>query len=184
MNDELRSILPSAALLGVLAVIALYLTLTRGWADENRMHIRAAVRIAVGAVLFQGAHFVEELLTGLHERLPAIFGLAPMSLRFFVSFNLTWLAIWTLCAWGLAARRRAALFPLWFLGIACIANGVAHPLLSVLVSGYFPGLVSAPVVAVLGVLLVRRLLLVTSTIDSSLGGPEAPFGQGGSAWPS
>ena len=181
MNDELRSVLPSTALLGVLAVYALFLTLTRGWADENSMHIRATVRIMVVTVLFQGAHFTEELLTGLHERLPAIFGLAPMSLRFFVSFNLAWLAIWILCAWGLAAQRRAALFPLWFLGIACIANGVAHPLLSVLVGGYFPGLVTSPVVAVLGVLLVRRLLLVTSSVDSTGGAAQQQHAADGAA---
>lgn len=169
MNDELRSLLPGTAILGIAGVIALLLTLTRGWADESRKHIRGAVQIAVVAVLFQAAHFAEELLTGFHERLPALFGLPPMSLRFFVSFNLAWLVIWSLCAWGVAARCRAALFPLWFLGIACIANGVAHPSLSVLAGGYFPGLVTSPVVGVVGGVLLRRLLLVTHAVNSSPG---------------
>ncbi len=169
MNDELRSLLPSTAILGFTGVIALFLTLTRGWADESRLHIRGAVQIAVVAVLSQAAHFAEELLTGFHERFPALFSLAPMSLQFFVLFNLAWLAIWSLCAWGLAARRRAALFPLWFLGIGCIANGVAHPSFSVFAGGYFPGLVTSPVVGVMGVLLLRRLLLVTHAVDSSPG---------------
>lgn len=74
---------------------------------------------------------------------------------------LAWLAIWSLSAWGLAVRRRAAPFPLWFLGIAGLANGVAHPALSVLSGGYFPGLVTSPVFGLAGVLLLRRLLLVT-----------------------
>jgi hypothetical protein len=115
MNDELRSLLPSTAILGVAVVIAVLLTVTRGWADDRGTHIRAAVQIAVITVLLQAAHFGEELFTGFHERFPALFGLAPMSLPFFVSFNLAWLVIWSLCVWGLASRSRAALFPLWFL---------------------------------------------------------------------
>ena len=81
-----------------------------------------------------------------------------MSLLFFVSFNLGWLVIWSLSSWGLAARRRAALFPVWFLGLARTVNGVAHPSLSVVAGAYFPGLVTSPAVGVLGIVLLRRLL--------------------------
>jgi hypothetical protein len=161
MSDELRSILPSTAILGVAGVIALLLTLTRGWADGSRTRSRGAVHVALIAIVFQAAHFAEELWTGFHERFPALFGLDPMPLRLFVLFNLAWLLVWSLCAWGLAARRRAALFPLWFLGIGCSANGVAHPWLSLLAGGYFPGLVTSPIVGVLGVLLLRQLLSIT-----------------------
>lgn len=167
MNDGLGSILPSAAVLGAAGLIALFLTLTRGWANQSKTHVRGAVQIALVAVLIQAAHFAEELLTGLHERLPALFGLAPMPLRFFVAFNLAWLVIWGVSAWGLARRCRAALFPLWFLGIACVANFLAHPSLSVLAGGYFPGLATSPVVGVLGVLLLRRLLLLTHGVSFS-----------------
>ena len=135
MNDELRSILPSSVILGAAGVIALNLTLTRGWANDSRTHIRGAVPIVLVAVLFQAAHFAEELSAGLHERLPALFGLPPMPLRFFLSFNVAWLVIWSLSSWGFAAQRRAALFPLWFLGIGCVVNGVAHPALSILAGG-------------------------------------------------
>jgi hypothetical protein len=161
MNDDLRSILPSVAVLGAAGLIALFLTLTRGWADESKTRSRGAVHIALVAILFQAAHFAEELLTGFQERFPALFGLAPMPLRVFVLFNLAWLAIWSLSAWGLAARYRPALFPLWFLGIACIANGVAHPFFSLLGASYFPGLVTSPAVGILGVLLLQRLLFIT-----------------------
>lgn len=167
MNDELSSILPSVAILGGAGVIALLLFYTRSWAEESRRHTQGAVQIAVVAVLAQAAHFTEELVTGFHERFPALFGLPPMPLGFFVPFNLAWLIIWSLCVWGLAARRRAALFPLWFLGIGCIANGVAHPSFSALTGGYFPGLVTSPVVGVLGVLLLRWLLVVTRAVGSS-----------------
>lgn len=61
----------------------------------------------------------------------------------------------------------AALFPLWFLGIAGVANGVAHPALSIRTGGYFPGLVTAPLVGIAGALLIRRLLAVTGDTTSS-----------------
>lgn len=161
MNDDLRSLLPSTIVLGVAAAIALFLTLSREWAHERKPLIRGAVRMAVAATLFQAAHFAEEFVTGFHEQFPALLGLPPMPIRIFVVFNLAWLMIWSLSAWGLAARRRVALFPLWFLGIGSVVNGVAHSLLSVLAGGYFPGLVTSPVAGFLGILLLRRLALLT-----------------------
>jgi hypothetical protein len=91
-----------------------------------------------------------------------------MSLRFFVWFNVAWLGLWSASVWGLSARYRPALFPLWFLSLASITNGIAHPSLSLVVGGYFPGLVSSPVVAFIGVVLLRCLLRVTQTVDSSM----------------
>lgn len=173
MTSGLGSILPSMVLLGIAVMIAFYLTASRGWADGSRMLIPGAVRIAVVAVFFQGAHFTEELLTGFHEQFPALFGLAPMPLGFFVGFNVVWLVIWGLSAWGLAAIHRLALFPLWFLGMGCAMNGVAHPALSVYTNGYFPGLATSPFVGVLGVLLLRRLLAITRAGDHS---PSAATG--------
>ena len=167
MNDELSTILPSTVVLGAIGIAALYLTLTRGWAEDSKIHIRGAVQITLLTVLFQAVHFSEELLTGFHERFPALFGLPPIPLWLFVSFNLAWLVIWSLCAWGLAARRRAALFPLWFLGMGCILNGIAHPGLSVLTGGYFPGLVTSPFVGILGIIFFRRLLLVTEIVNDA-----------------
>jgi hypothetical protein len=161
MSDELSSILPSTAFLGAFALVAWFLTVSRSWADVNGMRARKAVEAAVVAVVAQTAHFAEEFLTGFHERFPALFGIPPMPSQFFVSFNIAWLVIWSLSVWGLASRCRPALFPLWFLGIACIGNGVAHPTFAILTGGYFPGLVTSLVVAALGVLLLRRLLRVT-----------------------
>lgn len=161
MNEGIRSLLPSAMVLGGAAAIALFLTLSRDWAHEGKPLIRGAVHMAVATTLFQAVHFTEELVTGFHEQFPALLGLPPMPIRVFVVFNLAWLGIWSLSAWGLSAQRRVALFPLWFLGIGSAVNGVAHPLLSVLAGGYFPGLVTSPVAGFLGILLLRRLALIT-----------------------
>ncbi len=165
MTGGFGSFLPSIVVLGIAGMIAFSLTVNRSWAGENLRLIPGAVRLAVVAVFSQAAHFTEELLTGFHEQLPALFGLEPMSLGGFVGFNVAWLAIWSLSIWGLTALRRAALFPLWFLGIGCAMNGVAHPALSVFTQGYFPGLATSPVVGVLGFLLLRRLNSVTRVVD-------------------
>ena len=163
MNDELGSIIPSAAVLGSVGAMALFLTITRGWATGSGARSRGAGGVALVVVLVQAAHFGEELLTGFHVRFPALFGRAAIPLRFFVFFNLAWLGIWVLSAWGVAERWRAALFPLWFLGIASLVNGIAHPTLAALAGGYFPGLVTAPLLGVVGLILLRRLILLTSS---------------------
>jgi hypothetical protein len=161
MSDQLRSILLGTAGLGVAAVVALLLALVRGGVEASGRELRLAVRLAFVTTLVQAGHFAEELATGFHRRFPELLGLSPWSLRFFVSFNLVWLAAWVLSLWGLAARRRIALFPLWFLGIAGVVNGLAHPALSVRAGGYFPGLVTSPLVGIAGILLLRQLVLVT-----------------------
>jgi len=145
--------------------IALFLTIHRGWAAESSGLVRGAARVALFTVVAQAAHFSEELFTGFPGRFPALFGLDAIPIRFFVSFNVAWLAIWSLSCWGLVVQRRSALFPLWFLGIAATMNGLAHPLISLYVEGYFPGLVTSPLVAVLGVTLLRRLLATTTTTE-------------------
>jgi hypothetical protein len=159
--EELRSILLGTAALIVAGGVALVLTLARGGVGADEGRIRAGVRAAAAAVVLQAAHFAEELATGFNERFPTLLGLDPWPLGFFVSFNLVWLAIWLLCIAGLKRRSWAALFPLWFLGIAGIANGVGHPAFAVRTGSYFPGLVTSPFVAIAGVLLVQRLVAIT-----------------------
>ncbi len=163
MPDQFRSILVGTAGLSIAAVAALLLTLARGEVTASDSELRSAVRLAFLTTLVQAGHFVEELATGFHRLFPELLGLSPWSLRFFVSFNLVWIAAWMLSLWGLGARRRIALFPLWFLGIAGLANGLAHPALSLRTGGYFPGLISSPAVGILGVLLLRRLGRITGS---------------------
>jgi hypothetical protein len=161
MGDELRSILLGTAGLSVAALAAVLITLSRGHPAPAPAALQAVARVAALAVIVQSAHFAEELATGFHRRFPQQLGLAPWPLSFFISFNVFWLLAWTVGCRGLVRGRQAAVATLWFLGIAGLANGVAHPLLSLGAGGYFPGLVSSPFVFVLGFLLVRRLADVT-----------------------
>lgn len=170
MAEGLGSLIPSAVVLGAVGIIALFLTLTRKWAGDRRKHLPRVARITAAVVLLQAVHFIEEFATELHERLPALFGRSAIPIREFVLFNVAWLVIWSLSAWGLAAGRRAALFPLWFLALGCVVNGIAHPLLSLWAGSYFPGLLTSPILGVMGVVLIRHLALIT---DGGPGWSEA-----------
>lgn len=161
MNEELGSILLGTAGLWIVVVVALVLTLVRGAIHASGSRLRTTVRVATVATLAQGAHFVEELATGFHRRFPELLGLEPWPLGFFVVFNLSWLLIWGLSTWSLAARRWAPLFPLWFLALAAVVNLVAHPLLALRQGGYFPGLLSSPFLGVAGGLLLLHLAHLT-----------------------
>jgi hypothetical protein len=57
----------------------------------------------------------------------------------------------------LRSARPAAFFAAWFLAIAGMFNGIAHPFLALAAGRYFPGLVSSPVIAAASVWLWLRL---------------------------
>jgi len=163
MDGEFLSVLVGTAGLSVATMISAWLTFSRGCAVAGSARLRATVRVAIVALLCQSVHFAEELLTGFPQRFPTLFGMAPWSTTFFVSFNMFWIVVWGFSCWGVTTGSRVALFPLWFLAIASFANGVAHPLLSVGAGGYFPGLFTSPLVGLMGIMLLRQMVLVTGT---------------------
>ncbi|MAE70566.1 MAG: hypothetical protein CME06_08875 [Gemmatimonadetes bacterium] len=155
------SLLPSLFVLAPTALAAQLLVLTRRSPAENVAERVAAARALALAVGIQGVHFGEETATGLHERLPALFGLPGMPLSLFVILNLIWLGIWIASIPGLRSARPAAYFAAWFLAIAGMINGIAHPLLAITSGGYFPGLVSSPFIGAASVRVWTRLLKAT-----------------------
>lgn len=168
------SMLPSVFVLSALALVALVLTRARPIAGNMAIRRDAAhsLALAIGA---QGAHFAEEAATGLHEQLPALLGQSAMPFAVFLLFNVAWLAIWAASVPGLRSGRPAAFFAAWFLAIAGLFNGVAHPLLAVAAGGYFPGLVSSPVIGVAGALVLIRLRRATQReVSGFRGGGVGP----------
>jgi NO-binding membrane sensor protein with MHYT domain len=155
------NVLPSILVLGLAALVALRLVQSRRSPPENVAERLAAARALALAVGVQSVHFAEELATGFHERLGALFGLPGMPLSLFVVFNLTWLGIWVASVPGLRSARAAAFFAAWFLAIAGMVNGIAHPLLALAGGEYFPGLLSSPFIAVASVWLWHRLRRAT-----------------------
>ena len=155
------NVLPSIVVLGLAALAALLLVQRRWSPPENGSERLAAARALALTVGVQSVHFGEEAATGLHERLGALLGLPGIPLSFFVIFNLMWLGIWIASVPGLRSARAAAFFAAWFLAIAGMVNGIAHPLLAVAAGGYFPGLVSSPFIGVASVWLWLRLRRAT-----------------------
>ena len=162
MTAELRSVLIGTAGLSAAAVAALLLTFARARITTSISKRQRTARVAGVAVALQLVHFLEELATGFHQRFPEQLGLTAWSSSFFVSFNLFWLAVWILSCRVLAAGHLTAVAALWFLGIAGVANGIAHPLLSLGTGSYFPGLMTSPFVGAACLLLLRRLAVITA----------------------
>lgn len=156
------SLVPSAVILGVVAVIAALLARQRSSPDDARRERASAATVLGIATAIQGLHFAEEWATGFHARFPALLGLEPMPLWLFVLFNLAWILAWMASIPLLRTASRPAFFAAWFLAIAGMMNGVAHPLLAITGGGYFPGLVTSPFIGVAGVALWTRLRRATS----------------------
>lgn len=157
----MSSLLPTLVVLGLAALAALLATSSRWPPVAGAVERGAAARALAIALGLQSLHFAEEAATGFPERLGDLVGLPAMSYAFFVVFNLTWIGLWIASVPGLRTGRRGAYFAAWFLAIAGTLNGVAHPLLALASRGYFPGLVTAPVVALGALWLWRRLLHAT-----------------------
>ncbi|MBT8402018.1 MAG: HXXEE domain-containing protein [Rhodothermia bacterium] len=165
MDESLRSILVGLTPIYLMLVVAGVLVATR---RPSLLHGKDSDRIVhpfLVGVAWQCIHFTEEFATGLNVKLPALLNLTPWSENFLVAFNLAWVAIWILSAVGVRRNVRVAYFPVWFFGVAMLANGLLHPLVSLYVRGYFPGLVTSPVAGLIGVVLVRRLASLTKRKD-------------------
>ena len=160
-GPAIRSVLAGTAGLFVLLAAAILLTLARPRISPMPAVRRRCLVLLALAVAGQCTHFAEELLTGFHTRFPVALGLIPWTSTFFIAVNVCWLAIWGLSAFGLQRGLVAALAPAWFLALALLLNGVAHPLLAVREGAYFPGLYSSPLVFVLGLLLFHALFALS-----------------------
>lgn len=155
------SFVPSIIALSAMAAVALVITLVRGGINADPTSLRRAVRLATLAIACQVLHFAEEVGGELNLHLPGVFGLDPMTMASFVSVNVVALAVWVLSVFALRARVSAALLPLWFLAVASVSNGLFHPALAIATGGYFPGVLTSPVVGVAGLFLLGGLARIT-----------------------
>lgn len=158
----MTSVLPGLIVLGIAALAALLFAIFRKTPPDNNRQRQAASRALAATTAIQAIHFVEEFAAGFPAKFPALFGLPPMSTTYFITFNLAWLAIWVASIPGLRLGQRATYFAAWFLAIAGIINGVGHPAISIYVKGYFPGLLSSPLIGLAGIWLFSRLYAATA----------------------
>lgn len=155
------AIVPSVIALGLAALAAVALTLTRRSPEDRTAERHSAARVLTLAVAAQGIHFVEEAATGFHQRFGPLFGFPEMPFFGFVVFNIACLVMWVASIPGLRSARSAAFFAAWFLALAGMLNGLAHPMLALAGGGYFPGLVSSPFIALAAAWLWLRLWTAT-----------------------
>ncbi len=122
---------------------------------------------AFGAlVLAQAAHSVEEYVGRLWETFPParfVAGLVSQDLeRGFLLFNVALVAFGLWClAWPIRRAWPAAAVLAWVWVTIEVINGVGHPLWSLRMGGYTPGVATAPVLLVLALYLARQLRATT-----------------------
>lgn len=165
----MQGLLPSIIPLGIVALAAALIAWNRPSPAANTAQRHAAARALTIAVAIQVLHFGEETAGAFHERFPALFGLPPMPLSLFLIFNIAWIGFWIASVPRIRSNRRLAFFAAWFLGIAGILNGIAHPLMALYSGGYFPGLVTSPFIAVAAYFLCRRLRFASRAESSGVG---------------
>lgn len=167
MSPEMTSILIGTAGLTFAALVALLLAFTRRGVSSGDI---AQIRTWAGlAVLLHVGHFMEEYYSAFYIRFPQLLGLSPWPASFFIGANVAWLVVWLMALALLHRFPRAAIFPLWFLGIAATVNGVAHPALAIGRGGYFPGFWSSSLIGGVGVYLLCRLMLATAARHAGQG---------------
>jgi len=109
------------------------------------------------AVAVQCSHFTEEYVTGFQHQFPDLFGEHWSDTRF-VTFNMLWLAAFVLAGLGVYRRVQLAYLIVIFLAlIGGVGNGTSHLVLSIMYRRYFPGLITAPLCLLLGIMVLTRL---------------------------
>ena len=161
MSENITGITIYATAFCVVILASIILTFIRNYQNINAQSLERFVKLLLVGIAFQCLHFTEEFITRLYERLPQLLGMQVWSKEFFVAFNLSWIFIWILSTVGIRNNFRGAFIPVWFFAIMMIANGIIHPLLALAVGGYFPGLITSPIVGILGILILDRLLKIT-----------------------
>ena len=152
LGESVGSFIQGTLGLLVVLVISTIITFTR----ETPRSVISFKSIALIAISFHLLHLGEETVYGFHRLFPELLGLAVWPLWLFLSFNLMWVGVW-LVGLFVVPPNRFTITTFWFLALASTVNAFAHPTISILVVGYFPGLISSPFVGVLGILLIRQL---------------------------
>ena len=121
------------------------------------------------SLAWQLVHFLEEYFTGFNYRWPTeIFRTRPYEDKQFVAINVGSYAVFIIG--GIALLKRVPEFYLpavFFSVMGVMFNGVQHPVYSLMVKGYFPGLWTSFLDLVLGPVLLKQLLLTSAPSDTT-----------------
>jgi hypothetical protein len=110
------------------------------------------------ALAWQLVHFLEEYFTGFNYRWPTgIFHARPYGDKQFVAINVGSYAVFIMGAVALLKRIPELYLPAVFFSVMGVMfNAIQHPIYSLMVKGYFPGLWTSFVDLALGPVLLKR----------------------------
>jgi Protein of unknown function with HXXEE motif len=144
---------PSIIFLGGGLVVCYGMWVAARWKNDTA----AVLPAYLIAIAVQCVHFTEEYVTGFQHRFPRLFGDDWSDARF-VTFNMLWLAAFVLAALGIYRRVPLAYLVVLFLAlIGGVANGASHLVLGAINRGYFPGVITAPLCLLMGIVLLSRI---------------------------
>jgi hypothetical protein len=111
------------------------------------------------ALAIQFLHFTEEYVYGFQFRVTEIMaGMPPFNVNVFVTFNMIAYCLFLLAGLGMYKGMKFPMIIVWFFVIAgVLGNAIWHPLLSLRVGGYFPGLYTSFTGWILGPILLKQL---------------------------
>ncbi|MFX0071657.1 MAG: HXXEE domain-containing protein [Candidatus Hermodarchaeota archaeon] len=123
--------------------------------------------IALGVQLL---HFIEEFTTGLYIRFPTeIYNSDPYSANEFVISQMVVYFLFIIGALGIFKGWNMTMIFVWFLLIMMlIVNSIQHPIYSIMVGGYFPGLYTSFAGIILAPILFKRLWEVRDKFSNNL----------------
>ena len=151
--------------LNIMLIITFFVWITRD--DHRNPAPQKVLGIYLVGISVQCLHLCEEYLTNFQIHLPQLFGY-KWSDSMFLSFNLVWLCIFILAAFGALHKIRIAYLIIWFYAIAGgIGNGIFHSALSLNRGGYFPGLITSFAHLIVGILLIRGLTSIGRNLSAS-----------------
>ncbi|MBN1534509.1 MAG: HXXEE domain-containing protein [Spirochaetes bacterium] len=137
-----------------LSYILYLLTFYKRMPDLNRV-----VPLYLLAVGMQLLHFAEEFVTGYQTRIAAeIYHVQPFTINQMVISQMVLFFFTIVGAIAIVKKWKIPMFMVWFVVIMqMMVNAVQHPIFSIMVHGYFPGLITSQVGWVLGPILFKRL---------------------------
>lgn len=156
------SLIPTMTALAAPAAAAVILTALRPRLSPDLRGSRRLLLVVGLTISAQVVHFVEELLTELYVEFPTTFGFPAAQQSVFVWANMTALVVWVAALIAVRQGIVIALLPLWFLGFCELLNLFLHPYLAWKTGGYYSGVVTAPLVGLLGIMTIRELVRVTA----------------------
>lgn len=138
----------------ILAYILYLLTSYRRMPEPDRV-----LPIYLFAVGTQLLHFLEEFTTGFHIRISReIYGGNPYTPNEFVASQMGMFFLAIIGAIAIFRKWKIPMVFVWFVVVMFMfVNMIQHPIFSIIVRGYFPGLITSSVGWVLGPILFIRL---------------------------